>query len=171
MTDEAMGLDGPSVRPEQSAIALPIRNAVRALVLHDGQVLLLRKHYPDQGDRHALPGGGQEPGELLHESLQRECVEEIGTTVEIVALNQVAEVFRKRERNGGQYRHQVEFIFLCRVPSTYQARSGAKPDRHQVAVEWVGLQHLDHLDMRPYGTAGLIRRAMLDLEAAYVGLV
>ncbi|MBP0050103.1 hypothetical protein H9C73_15355 [Marinobacterium sp. AK62] len=40
-----------------------IRNAVRALIVQDGQVLLLKKDgYASGGIRYALPGGGQEAG-------------------------------------------------------------------------------------------------------------
>ena len=60
-----------------------IRNAVRAIIVRDDRVLLLRKGGDGRGERFALPGGGQEAGESLADALLRECREEIGTTITI----------------------------------------------------------------------------------------
>ena len=67
-----------------------IRNAARALILRDGEILLLRKEDDDGSERYALPGGAQDPGETLRQALNRECLEEIGTEVEIRDLLHVA---------------------------------------------------------------------------------
>lgn len=60
----------------------PIREAVRAVVTdQEGRVALLhvtRDHY------YKLPGGGIEKNEERSEALQRECLEEIGSAIEIV---------------------------------------------------------------------------------------
>ncbi|MBT4078331.1 MAG: NUDIX hydrolase, partial [Gammaproteobacteria bacterium] len=37
-----------------------IRNAVRALIIRDSRVLLIRKEYEDGSELFALPGGGQD---------------------------------------------------------------------------------------------------------------
>ncbi|MCB1772172.1 MAG: NUDIX domain-containing protein [Gammaproteobacteria bacterium] len=155
--------------PPVERIVLPIRNAVRALVLRQGRILLLRKRYAGNVLRYALPGGGQDPGESLHDALQRECREEIGTEVAVLDLRHVADVFREREAGG--YRQQVEFVFLCRLPRGYEPVCGSKPDRRQEAVEWVGLQRLDEIDLRPAGYAALIRQVALDAGHVYAGLL
>ena len=69
-----------------------IRNAVRAVIVKDQQILVLRKQYPSGEVRYALPGGGQEPGETLEAALHRECREEIdaSVTVEAIAWGSVA---------------------------------------------------------------------------------
>ena len=57
---------------------LPLREAVRGLVVdHDGRVLLVRFRFPD-GDLWAAPGGGVEPGESHESALRRELREEVG---------------------------------------------------------------------------------------------
>jgi len=62
-------------QPPVRSIVLPIRNSVRALIVRKDQVLLLRKRSRNGQQRHAMPGGGQDRGETLHDSLLRECRE------------------------------------------------------------------------------------------------
>ena len=125
-----------------------IRNAVRALILKDDKVLMLRKE-TKEGSHFALPGGGQETGESLEETLQRECLEEIGTSVEIKELLHVADYFRARNTRPPTVRHAVEFLFICQVPDNYEPRNGENPDKHQVEVLWAHIEELSHLPIFP----------------------
>ncbi|HEU5211320.1 MAG TPA: NUDIX domain-containing protein [Gaiellaceae bacterium] len=60
------------------ASGLPLRDAVRAVVLDpDGRVLLVRFVFPDR-EVWATPGGGVEPGEPDEPALRRELAEELG---------------------------------------------------------------------------------------------
>lgn len=67
-------------------------------------VLLLKATYGDCA--WGLPGGALEPGETIHEALQRECIEELGVVVKVSYLT-------------GVYYHQTydsqAFIFLCEL--------------------------------------------------------
>lgn len=125
-----------------------IRNAVRALILKDDKVLMLRKENKE-GIRLALPGGGQETGESLQQTLQRECLEEIGSTVEIKELLHVADYFRTRNTKPPTIRHAVEFLFVCQVSDDYEPRNGANPDKYQVEVFWAELEELSRLPIFP----------------------
>jgi ADP-ribose pyrophosphatase YjhB (NUDIX family) len=128
----------------------PIRNAVRAVIRRDNSILLLRKDGYEQGEeRFALPGGGQDLGETLEQALNRECLEEIDTRVEIHDLVYVADYFKPRETVPQSTRHLVEFLFTCSVPADYIPRSGHHPDRHQVEVVWVGLNELAGMPLNP----------------------
>lgn len=127
----------------------PIRNAVRAVIRRDNSILLLRKDGYEQGERFALPGGGQDLGETLEQALNRECLEEIDTQVEIHDLVYVADYFKPRETTPQSTRHLVEFLFTCSVPADYVPRSGHHPDRHQVEVVWVGLDALAGMPLNP----------------------
>jgi ADP-ribose pyrophosphatase YjhB (NUDIX family) len=142
-------------------IDAPIRNAARALITREAQVLLLRKFDQAKGERFALPGGAQELGETLRQALERECREEIGGDVRIRDLLHVADYFKPRETVPPTTRHVVEFLFACDVPESYRPRNGHKPDKHQVEVIWVPLETLADLPLLPrslsthlVGTAG-----------------
>lgn len=128
-----------------SELSPPIRNAARALIVRDQSLLALRK----TGGRYALPGGGQDPGESLHQALQRECSEEIGCRVSIDKLLTVADYLKPRNSKPGYHRHVVEFLFLCQVDTDYQPRNGPKPDKRQVDVEWLPLDNLEQVDFTP----------------------
>jgi ADP-ribose pyrophosphatase YjhB (NUDIX family) len=125
------------------------RNAVRAVILRNSKVLLLKKTGGARGERYALPGGAQETGETLPQALFRECLEEIGARVEIGPLIHVADTFKKRDTDPPGIRHVIEFLFLCRVADDYEARNGSKPDRSQVGVVWVAQSELASLPMFP----------------------
>ena len=55
-----------------------------AVLVRDGLVLMVHRHPARQAypDRWALPGGHVEPGELPHEAVSRECLEEVGVQVQ-----------------------------------------------------------------------------------------
>ena len=130
-------------------ITPPIRNAVRALIRRDNNILLLRKDGYAQGERFALPGGGQNVGETLEQALQRECREEIGTEVKILDLVHVADCFKPRDTSPASTRHLVEILFACTVPDDYVPVNGHHPDKHQVEVIWAGLEELGGMPFYP----------------------
>lgn len=148
-----------------------IRNAVRALIVRDGCVLLLRKEGGGQGERYALPGGAQDPGETLVKALDRECQEEIGTQVEIGELLYVADYFKPRDTQPPSTRHLLEFLFSCNVPADYTPRNGHHPDKHQIEVVWVNLGDLDQLTLLPPSLAGHLKSTLTGHDRGYLGVI
>jgi ADP-ribose pyrophosphatase YjhB (NUDIX family) len=126
-----------------------IRNAVRAIILRDDHILLLRKEYEDGSELYALPGGGQDTGETLEISLRRECREEIGCDIELHQLLHVADYFKHRQTTPPSRRHLVELLFLCSVPADYSPHNGSHPDKHQVEVVWLPQTRLSTIAMMP----------------------
>ncbi len=130
-----------------------VRNAVRALIVRDGKILLLRKDGYPKGERYALPGGAQDSGETLEQALNRECMEEIGTEVRINGLLHVADWFKHRDTEPPSTRQLVEFLFDCEVPADYRPRNGHHPDKHQVEVQWRELRELPGIRLLPQSLA------------------
>lgn len=63
----------------------PDRPAAFAVVERDGRIALVRVTFADGGGRTDLPGGGIDPGESAEQAAVRECGEEAGLVVEVVA--------------------------------------------------------------------------------------
>ena len=146
-----------------------IRNAARALIIRQDRILLLRKQGGGRPERFALPGGAQDPGESLIDALNRECVEEIGTTVEVRDLVHVADFIKLRDTQPPTRRHVVDFLFLCEVPDDYSPRNGERPDRHQVEVVWVDLARLAQTPLFPHYLSSCIPNLGEMNKARYLG--
>ena len=122
-----------------------VRNAARALIVRDSHLLLLHK----QGGLHALPGGGQETGETLLAALQRECREEIGCEVLAPELLRVGDYFKLKQSEPATRRHQVDFLFRCRVAADYVPHNGPSPDKRQTGVAWLPVASLPDCRFSP----------------------
>ena len=127
-----------------------IRTAARALIIHE-QKLLAIKMRDRSGIFYLLPGGGQNHGETLKEGLQRECLEEIGTEVEIGELLYVREYIGKNHqfRNAHRAFHQVENVFRCTLPRPEEIGPGSELDKKQVGIEWLPLKELPNIRLLP----------------------
>lgn len=147
-----------------------IRSAARALIVQGNQVLLTRCRYGDH-EFYLLPGGGQEPGESLAQTVARECREEIGAEVEVGGLRFVRDYIPAPERFSylSEAPHQVEHIFECRVPQDYEPVGGVEPDSTQVAVEWVDFEALEGRPVYPEWLARVLQAADRDALPVYQG--
>lgn len=153
------------------SIIPPIRNAARALILQDDNILLLRKDGYEEGERFALPGGGQDLGETLEQALHRECMEEIGTRVQIRDLVYVADYFKPRDTVPRSTRHLVEFLFACTVADDYSPVNGHHPDKHQVEVVWARLDALADMPLYPRSLAPYLADAGGNSGTVYLGTI
>jgi len=148
-----------------------IRNAARALIVRDDRILLLRKQGYSDGERFALPGGGQDPGETLRQALLRECEEEIGARVVVHDLIHVADYFKVRDTDPPSTRHLVEFLFHCGVPDDYTPMNGAHPDKHQVEVVWAQLDALPDMPLFPRSLAVFLGQRFTTPPDVYMGVI
>ena len=152
---------------------LPIskmRNVVRALIVRNGAVLVQHKSYEDGSGLYTMPGGAPELGETLIEGLQRECLEEIGSEVEVLELIHVADLFKPRDTDPPSLRQQVEFLFRCRVPGDYVPHNGHHPDKHQDDVLWLMISELPRNEFFPQGFSGLTAGNPTD-NPVYLGMI
>ena len=85
---------------------------VGAVIVQDGQVLIVKRKYDPLAGQWSLPGGGVELGETLEDSIVREMVEETGLHIEV---GPVVEVFDRitRDDNGDVQYHFVLVDYLC----------------------------------------------------------
>jgi 8-oxo-dGTP diphosphatase len=116
----------------QSEIHLATGIAVR-----DGRLLMVASRYANQPHPlWNLPGGRQQPGELLVETVVREFYEETHLRVRAGELAYVSESY-----DGD--RHFLNATFLVDVQAKLgMAPEGMTPGDHVVAVEWVALDDL-----------------------------
>jgi ADP-ribose pyrophosphatase YjhB (NUDIX family) len=148
-----------------------IRNAVRAVIIRDSSILLIRKEYEDGSQRFALPGGAQDADETLTMALDRECREEIGTDARVISLLHVADWFKPRDTVPPSTRHLVEFLFACELDQSYTPQNGSHPDKHQVEVLWVELDKLDSLPLWPHCLVQILPCIQQEKSAIYLGTI
>lgn len=125
------------------------KNTAKAVVRRNGSILLLKKVNGDGQPVYALPGGKQERGESLWETLQRECLEEIGTRIEVRGLKHVLESTKPSRKKPHIVKHKFEFIFEGRVSADYKPKLGRRPDPQQVDVVWCDLKRLPKKGVLP----------------------
>ena len=110
---------------------MAIRNSAKAVIIQDNKLLAIKKEDKD-GYYFILPGGGQEHGENLHETLKRECIEEIGEEIEIKDLILFREyIGRNHEYSASDFQvHKMEFMFLStlrqKTPTSRNVKGNAQ---------------------------------------------
>ena len=139
-----------NVRGVYRRIVRPITVGVRALIVADGQVLLVRQH----GVAHwVLPGGAAERGESLRQAAEREAREETGCTV-------------AAERLLGMYSSQHEgmtnhvAVYVCRPLS---------PPRPRLNIEIAEARYWP-VDALPSTAHGMVARRLAEYAAGAQGL-
>jgi 8-oxo-dGTP diphosphatase len=145
-----------------------LRYAAKALILEGGRLLCLRKE-GDIGKYYVLPGGGQEPGELLTATLVRECLEELGAKVEVGRLRFVQEYVGDnhlfKDLHGKM--HFVNLYFECRLLEPVLTHP-LSPDAGQVGLEWLDIDRLGEAAFFPRVLAGRLGPAEPG-ETVYLG--
>ena len=142
----------PPVDPAGWDTASPRRTprlGVKALIVHDGQVLMNHVVSPEG---FTPPGGGQEHGEDQISALIRECHEEIGARIEVHQVACVFEVITDRGfRDGAPMPlfHQVNVVYWCGLAEGEVPSIGSDPDPGQVGTAWLPLDRLDEYEVRP----------------------
>ena len=159
-------MNDPSPHP---GLEPQIRNAVRAVILRDGAVLMQKKWSDSKGTWYTLPGGGQDVHETLEAALIRECEEEIGVRVSVGELLTLADFFKLRETEYPSTRHVMEIYFACRVPDDYQPVSGPHPDKHQVDVVWLPLAEIPEQPVFPPDLSRHLGRIIDGEQRGYLG--
>ena len=147
------------MRPLKGMSILAIRNSAKALILHDGK-LLLNRCVSRLGIYYALPGGGQHDGELLTEAVRREVMEETGLTVEPMRMSAIFE--RVSEARDGSTAHKMYFVFLCKYRDDIPQEEPVERDAYQTGMEWLALEKAKKANLFP--------RVIRDNLSALIGM-
>ncbi|MEO6097027.1 MAG: NUDIX domain-containing protein [Fibrobacteria bacterium] len=148
--------------------AQTLRYAAKALILENGRILCLRKE-GEIGKYYVLPGGGQDPGEMLTETMRRECLEELGAKVEVGRLRFVQEYVGANHlfKDVHGKMHFVNLYFECRLLEPVLTHP-LSPDSGQVGLEWLDIDGLDEAAFFPRVLAGRLGLSEAG-ETVYLG--
>jgi ADP-ribose pyrophosphatase YjhB (NUDIX family) len=127
------------------------------MIIEDGRLLCIRKE-DEQGLYALLPGGGQEPGEPLHEALRRECREEVNAEIEIHDLRYVRDYISTNHEfaDSELFTHQLDMMFFCTLQPGSEIGPGSVPDVGQIDVAWIPLEELETARLYPLALARLL---------------
>ncbi len=136
--------------------SLPIVG-VGAVIVHNGEVLIIRRANPPLQGEWSIPGGALDLGEKLRDGVAREVREETGLDVEVGPVLDVFDSIFPDGEGRTQY-HYVLIDYLCHLRSgTLAAATDASE------VRWVRPEELPGLGMKQV-TIDVIRKA-LDLNS------
>ncbi|MDP8232903.1 MAG: NUDIX domain-containing protein [Candidatus Zophobacter franzmannii] len=134
-----------------------VRNSIKAIIIQDDKILTIK--CTDQlGEFYLLPGGGQDKGELMPDTLKRECLEEIGCDVDPGRLLYIREYLADNhefaEFDKGV--HQIEFMFECSLVEGSIPKNGPEMDPYQIGIEWLSLDDLMNHRLYPQTLRAII---------------
>lgn len=135
---------------------MKITNSIKAIII-DGTRLLCNRLRTDDGEEfYTLPGGKQEPDELMLDALIRETKEETGYTVEPKSLLFIREGFKDDT-------HRIEFMFICDIVGEKE-EDKLMYDDFQIGTKWLSIDNILHEDLRPAEMRNVIKRHFLGKE-------
>lgn len=149
-----------------------IRSTAKAIILHEGRILLNRYADSRNGTYYALPGGGQNQFEPLGDAVVRECLEETGYRVRPVRLAAVCEEIwndAERRQKYPEYAHRMLHIFLCTLDGTAPEHAPTEMDLNMLESVWVPLDALEGLTLEPAPLQGRIEDVLNGTAPLFLG--
>jgi 8-oxo-dGTP diphosphatase len=147
-----------------------IRNSAKAIIVYEAQLLVI-VHADAEGAWYSLPGGGQHPGENLAETLERECLEELGVRVQVGALRYVRDYISNNHEFSAEDPdvHHVELMFECALLGDLSAAQPTNPDDDQLGLAWLPLADLPSLRLYPARLRTLLSHPRDPYSDVYLG--
>ncbi|TDC78129.1 NUDIX domain-containing protein [Actinomadura sp. 7K507] len=131
-----------------------VRPSVRALVVHDGSVLVQRPADSAPGGGYAFIGGEYESGDSFESRLRQEIEEE--TTARLVSWRYLF-VVENRFVHAGHRVHSLEHYVLATLDTTdVKSREG------HIVQEWLPLDTLGSADLRPFAVRDVLAHGHLE---------
>jgi len=150
---------------------MSIRSAAKAILIHNGNILLNRCVFSTGETYYDFPGGGQDLYEALPDTVRREVLEETGYEIDVGAFLALAEeVFTSPEvrEKYPQYCHRVSHFFLCTLKSE-EKHTITEIDVQQTGSVWVSLAEADLLPVYPLAIRGKLRMLIASDKPQYLG--
>ena len=123
---------------------MPIRIAARAVLVHQGRLLLVNAWPGPSSILWCAPGGGAQMHESLPTGLAREVYEETGLSIAVGAPCLVNE-FHSEFRDF----HQVEVFFRCTLKGGTLEPGWRDPEGIVTRRRWFSRRELDGLPLKP----------------------
>ncbi len=123
---------------------MPIRLAVRAVIVQSARLLLVNAYPGGQSDLWGAPGGGAEPHASLSQNLMREVHEETGLRIEVGAPCLVNEF-----HDPGRGLHQVDVFFRCRIIAGRISADWTDPEGVVTERRWFTKAELQRVRLKP----------------------
>jgi 8-oxo-dGTP diphosphatase len=127
------------------------RVSAKGLLHNDGKVLFI-EYGDSDGLYYALPGGGQDTGEGLKETVVREFKEETDLDVIVQDMVMVREFILEASEIEGWEKgiHQIEVIFRCaQIHEDQIAGMGSNPDTGTLGFKWIQISEFEKYRLYP----------------------
>lgn len=132
---------------------MKITNSIKAIIIDGTRLLTVHMRSQDGKDYYTLPGGKQEPNELMIDALKREVKEETGYTVEPQSLLFIREGFNEET-------HRIEFMFICNIIGEPESKK-LSYDERQIGIKWISIDNILHEELYPADMRNIIKRHFL----------
>jgi 8-oxo-dGTP diphosphatase len=142
----------PRIYPESPIVG------VGAVIVRNGEVLLVRRANPPLQGEWSLPGGALELGEKLRDGIAREVKEETGLDVEVGPVLDVIDSIFPDGAGRAQY-HYVLIDYLCHLRSGTPAAASDASE-----LRWARPDELEALGLRPVTIEVIGKAFNLDLD-------
>lgn len=126
-----------------------IRLSVRAVLVHEGRLLLVNA-YPGRDDLWCAPGGGAEPHTALPDNLVREVHEETGLSISVGPPCLINEFHAP----DGAF-HQVDIYFRCHLITGSLDADWRDPEGIVSLRRWVSRDEMSNLRIKPDSLAAV----------------
>ena len=132
---------------------MKITNSIKAIIIDGTRLLTVHMRAQDGKEYYTLPGGKQQPNELMIDALKREVQEETGYTVEPQSLLFIREGFNDET-------HRIEFMFVCNIIGEVE-KDKLSYDKGQIGTKWLLIDNILHEELYPTDMRNIIKRHFL----------
>ena len=125
----------------------------------------------ERGFFHVLPGGGQQHGETLEQTVIRECREELGAEIQPLRLCYLREYIGANHDFSPRHRkfHKIEAVFVAELRSELSLDAATETDRRQVGIRWLPLASLREARFLPAALIPAIEAGETTFSNPYLG--